>query len=106
MSANQKPNSDCCPLPEEIAYSLILWIIEEWPCSPPQSTIPLDPSQLSHNCSEILSNYDPKGDEKDPSNSAFLLPKGLEQHAASLDKMERIGRKSKIKLNHKKNKLK
>ncbi|GMI45426.1 hypothetical protein TrCOL_g1604 [Triparma columacea] len=75
----------------ETAYKLVLWIVESWPCDPPNSTIPVDPWKLGRDCGEMLLSYRPGGDKMDPNNSAYLLPTGLRTHAKGMDLEEMRG---------------
>jgi len=75
----------------ETARSLIMWVINEWPCDPPNSTNPIDPPALGRQCRDLLDNYEPDGDKEDPENSAYLLPEGYRQLVVDLDRMEMIG---------------
>jgi hypothetical protein len=43
----------------DLAVKLVQWIIEEWPCDPPGSTLPVKPDRLSENCVGILKAYKP-----------------------------------------------
>jgi len=93
---------DCCRLLTRIkmmhghsafksGVQLITWMIQEWPCDPPLSTIPVHPQRLGEDCASMLQNYRPGVDSTHPENSAYLLPGWLWPHASSLDAMERRG---------------
>jgi hypothetical protein len=75
----------------ETAFNLVLWIVESWPCEPARSTNPVDPWKLGRDCGEMLAAFRPGGDRMDPNNSAFLLPRGLREHAVGMDMEERRG---------------
>ncbi|GMH54577.1 hypothetical protein TrLO_g9332 [Triparma laevis f. longispina] len=77
----------------DAAYSLVLWVVQEWPCDPPLSTVPVNPSKLGQDCAEMLYNYRPGIDETHPENSAYLLPLWLRPMVEELDIIEKRGAK-------------
>ncbi|GMI04217.1 hypothetical protein TrVE_jg11516 [Triparma verrucosa] len=77
----------------DAAYSLVLWVVQEWPCDPPLSTVPVNPAKLGQDCAEMLYKYQPGVDETHPENSAYLLPSWLRPMVESLDVIEKRGAK-------------
>ncbi|GMH86094.1 hypothetical protein TL16_g10433 [Triparma laevis f. inornata] len=67
--------------------------LQEWPCDPPLSTVPVNPSKLGQDCAEMLYNYRPGIDETHPENSAYLLPLWLRPMVEELDIIEKRGAK-------------